>query len=458
MKDKLALVGIVLAGIIAGCAWTEKNAPWLGVKTPGKKESTPVAPKHESVIRPRDGLIVVEPATKPATAPTSMPATPSRPAVTIEPGQATTRKVPVIRPLPETRPSPVAETAPVAPTTTRATEPAGGKVVAASIVRVNDHFITIEDVLESIAVDLTKLPVTISETTYRRKVAAMIDEEVHRQIDHHLILTEAERRLADQQKEHIDKEIEENLREMIAQAGGSRQKLQAKFIREGTTLEAAIASERELQKIRLYLRTRFTPTILVTNNMLWRYYTSHRADFTAPKKVQMQIIAAPIKEFLPDRTLMPTEMELRAARAKAKQLIGQAVKQLIDGQPFGEVAKRLSRGVKAPDGGLWDLMSKDTFKPERVEQIAFKLKEGQMAGPIEIAYGYYIVRAKKVQPGKEIGYEDAQEDIEKALREQQYNKATGEYYKKLRETADIVPEKGFLRMATDRAVDKYWRK
>lgn len=450
MKDKLALVGIVMAGIIAGCAWTEKNAPWLGVKTPGKKESAPVAPKYESVLRPQDGLMVGEPATKPAT--------PSRDAAATEPSRPTTRKVPVIRPLPETRPILVAETAPVAPTTTRATEPAAGEVVAASIVRVNDHFITIEDVLESIAVDLTRLPVTISETAYRRKVVAMIDEEVSRQIGRHLVLTEAERRLTEPQKEHIDKEIEENLRQMIAEAGGSRQKLQAEFIRKGITLEAAIINEREQRKIRLHLRTRFIPAILITNDMLWRYYTSHLADFTAPKKVQMQIVAAPVKAFLPDRTSTPTEMELRAARAKAKQLIGQAVKQLIDGQPFGEVAKRLSRGVKADDGGLWDLMAKGSFKAERIEQVAFKLKEGQMAGPIEIASGYYIVRAKKVQPGKKILYVDAQEDIEKALREQQYNKATDEYYKKLQETATIVQEKGFLRMATDRVVEKYWPK
>ncbi|MBL7134375.1 MAG: peptidyl-prolyl cis-trans isomerase [Phycisphaerae bacterium] len=447
MKDNLALVGIILAGIITGCAWHEKNGPWLGVKTSGKKESAPVPPKHESVLGPEDGLFVTEPETKPATA--SGPVI--RPIAETRPG-------PAIRPVVETRPQLVAETAPVTPTTAAATEPAGGEVVAASIVQVNDRFITIEDVLKSIAADLARLPVTVSETTYRRKVVGMIDEEVRRQVIQMLVLAEAKRRLTDQQKEHIDKDMEEILGEMTAQATGSRQKLEARFIHEGTTLKAAMARQRKQLTMRLYLRARFMPTISVTGNMLWRYYNSHRADFTTPKKVQMQIIAANVKAFLLDKTSRPTEMELKAARKKAKQVIDKAVKQLVDGQPFGEVAKRLSRGIKAANGGLWDLMPKGSFKAERVEQVAFKLTEGQIAGPIEIDSGYYIVKAKKVQPGKEISYEDAQEDIEKALREQQFNKATEEYYKKVLKASTIVQAKDFLRMATDQAVEKYWPK
>ncbi len=459
MKDKLALVGIILAGIITGCAWLDKNSPWLGVKTSGKKESAPVPPKHKSVLRPEDGLFVTEPETKPATAPGPViwPAAETRPGPVIWPA-AETRPGPVIRPLAETRPQLVAETAPAAPTTAAATEPAGGKVVAASIVQVNDRFITIEDVLKSIAADLARLTVTVSETTYRRKVAGMIDEEVRRRVVQMLVLAEAGRRLTDQQKEHIDKEMEEILRKMIAQATGSRQKLEARFIHEGTTLKAAMDRQRDELTISLYLRARFMPTISVTGNMLWRYYNSHRADYTTPKKVQMQIIAAGVRAFLPDGTISPTEMELKAARTKAKQVIDKAVKQLVDGQPFGEVAKRLSRGIKAPKGGLWDLMPKGSFKAERVERIAFKLTEGQMAGPIEIAHGYYIVKAKKVQPGREISYEDAQEDIEKDLREQQFNKVTEEYYKKLLKAATIIQAKDFLRMATDKAVEKYWPK
>ncbi|MCK4274883.1 MAG: hypothetical protein KAX78_00085, partial [Phycisphaerae bacterium] len=109
MKDKLALVGIVLAGIIAGCAWTEKNAPWLGVKTPGKKESKPVAPKHESVLRPGDDLVVTQPTTRHETARAPK-------AAETEP-IALSDLAPAATPATATRPAPVVKTAPVTPTT-----------------------------------------------------------------------------------------------------------------------------------------------------------------------------------------------------------------------------------------------------------------------------------------------------------------------------------------------------
>ena len=454
MKEKLALIGIILVGIIAGCGGGQRKGSWLGAKTPGGRKSvSPVRPKHESVLRPGDDLVVTQPTTRRETA--RAPKAAETEPIALSDLAPVAAPAPATRPVPETRPAPVVKIALVTPTTARAAEPAGGEVVAASIIQVNDRFITIEDVLQPIGGDLARLPATVSEITYRRKVAAMIDQEVRRQLIQRLVLAEAQRRLTDQQKEHIRREMEQTLRTMIAETGGSRKKLEAKFIREDTTLNAALAEQRKQLTIRLYLRSRFTPTISVTGKMLWRYYNSHRADFTTPKMVQMQIITAPVRVFLPDRTTRPTAMELRAARAKAKQVIDQAVTQLVDGQAFGEVAKRLSRGIKAADGGLWDLMAKGSFKAERIEEIAFKLTEGQMAGPIATADGYYVVMTRKVRPGKQIGYEDAQEDIEKALREQQFNKVTDEYFKKLLATATIVQSKQFLKMATDRAVKKY---
>lgn len=455
MKDKLTLVAIILAGIITGCAWFEKNGPMLGVKTPDKKESAPVSPTHESVLRPQDGLFVTAPETKPATRPTTRLGPVIRPVPETGPGL-------VIKPVPETGLGPVVEIAPVTPTTARATEPIRGEVVAASMVQVNDHFITIEHILKAIAPDLAKLPVSISERAYRQKIAVMIIEEVRRQVRQHLVLDEAKHRLTDQQKESITKEMEETLHELIVKAGGSRQKLQARFIREGTTLKDAMGEQRKQLTMRLYQRARFMPSIVVTRKMLWRYYNSHRADYTRPEKVQMQIIAAPVRAFLSDRTARPTERELKAAKARAKQAIYQAVDQLVDGQPFAEVAKRFSRGVKAANGGVWDLMPKGSFKAERVEEIAFKLKEGQMAGPIEIDNGYYIVKAKQVQSGRQTSYEDAQEDIERILWEQQFIKVTNEYYEKLRQKAiqakSIIEAKDFMRMAIDRAVEEHRKK
>jgi parvulin-like peptidyl-prolyl isomerase len=103
-------------------------------------------------------------------------------------------------------------------------------------------------------------------------------------------------------------------------------------------------------------------------------------------------------------------------------------------------------------------MALGSFREAPVEQAAFQLLQGQVAGPIETEHGFYLVKAYRVQSGRVVPFEEAQEKIYTTIRDRMYHEQTEAYFKTLIEKAHIVQSDRFVQMTLDRAVAKYWNK
>jgi parvulin-like peptidyl-prolyl isomerase len=331
-------------------------------------------------------------------------------------------------------------------------------VVAASVVQVNRRFITIDDILRPLAAKLSKLPKGIGEQTFRDQAARLIAQEITGQITRVLVVEEAEKRLVDDQKKAIDQEVKQAQSDMLAAAGGSVTQLRQQLQREGQTLEQAMDDYRRDATFKLYLRHRFMPAIPVTRKMLWDYYCQNSQQFSAGHKVQMQIIAQPFIEFLADPAAQPSAAELAGAKTQARREIEAAKARLDAGDDFAEVAKKYSRDIKAPSGGLWPMMQAGSFKETEVEKAALQLPSGGVTAPVETPHGWYIVKAVQVIPGRVVPFEEAQDQIAEILRTRMYNELTDKYFQDLLEKSHIVRSPQFNELALDRAVDRFWNK
>ena len=418
MAIRYILAGALIPVLFAGCEWTRSFWPeW--------KRDVPVTPPKDEAAAP------------PAQAP---PAT-------------VTARTPPTAPAPTTAKAPTGYS------------PADGgrvlsqtKLVAASILQVNERFLTVEDILRGVGSRLAEVPKNITEQSWREQAAKILREEIRRQVRDSLVYAEAQRRLTDEQKKQVDKEVEEALRNMEAAVGGSRKKLEQELAKENATLDAVLQEHRVQATNATYLRARFMPAVVVNHRMLLEYYRRNPSEFAEPKKVQMQLIAAPFKSFLAEGAGSPTPAEMEAAKAKAKEHVEKAAAALKEGADFTKAVKEMSRGVMPDAEGVWPLMPAGSFREAKVEEAAFALQEGQVSGIIETADGYYIVKARKVEPGKAIGFEDAQVKIEKRLRDEQYQKIIDDYFKKLFvEGATIIESDKFLELALARAVEKHWK-
>jgi len=340
---------------------------------------------------------------------------------------------------------------------TRPVDSDDAKIVAGSILQVNDRFITADEVVRRCGPRLQRLAAGISRETFRREAARVVTEQLHRLVRDALLLSQAERWLTDQRKQQVEKELQETLRLMIVQAGGSRLALERRLQKQGTTLDEALEDYRKDLTIQSYLRSKFYPQIVITRRMLLDEYQRRLAKYTTPKKVQMQIICALTKSFLSDVSSQPAERREQIARELARRRIDQAVSALEAGDEFADVARRYSCGPKANSGGLWPVMAAGNFRVKQVEDAAFQLQEGQTSGVIEADDGFYIVRAERVVPARIVTFEQAQSEIENDLRERKYQQLAARYMTQLLKEATIVESRRFVTLAVDLAVERYWR-
>jgi len=331
------------------------------------------------------------------------------------------------------------------------------KVVAGLTLQVNNRYINADEILAALHQSLLKIPKRISREDFSRQAGRLINRQITYQIQQVLVSEEANRYLEEGAKEQIKMEMAETLRDMIARSGGSEEKLKQKCRQEGTTLLDILKAQRMNLTVSVYLRSKFYPVVVVNRRMLWNYYRKNRSEFVSPKKVQMQIIAAPWRAFVPVGDKQATPEEQDEARSEARELIQDAWRELQSGKDFGDVARRLSRGVRAKHGGLWPMMSAGNFRNAQVESVAFALAQGRYSKVIEAPSGFYIVKAKDIVQGKEVPFEQAQEEIEQKLRMEQFIDLRANYMKDLYDRATIGDIQSFLILTVDRAVQKYYR-
>jgi hypothetical protein len=331
------------------------------------------------------------------------------------------------------------------------------EVVTAAALQVNDKFITIDQVLSPAGAMLTKLATGANEKTFRAKALGLIREQIRNQVEHVLLLSEAENFLTDPEKDRVAEEVADNLRQAVAEMGGSKVRFDQHLRSKGTDLETWLKQLNEALLIRSYMQSRLGRQIVVSRRMMWNYYVTHRQEFSKPDRVQMQIISAPIEVFLPTGRDI-TDADRQEARSKAKALADKAAGELAKGKKFDDVAKKSSRGPMASSGGTWPMMERGSFRAEAVEETAFAQGAGRTSGIIETPRGFYIVRTLSVKPGKKSSFEDVAETITNKLRRQQFGKLAQEYRVKLYTKAVIIAPERFERIALEKAVQKYYQK
>jgi len=332
------------------------------------------------------------------------------------------------------------------------------EVVASPMLEVNGTFLGVEDVVRSAGPKFADLPRSLSANEFRQRAEEIIRTEINNLVLELLVYAEARNRLTEEQGKQIDQQLDQELRKMITDVGGSRKKLEQDLIAQGNDLDKVLADRRRSLSVVAFLRERFYPAITVTRSMLWDYYSQHLSEFATPAKVQMQVIAAPYSEFITAGAGRPTSEEMQAAKLRARAVIEEAAEAVKAGEDFAQVAIRLSRGAKAKTGGVWPMMEAGNFREQEVEKAAFALPEGQVSKTIETSTGCYVVKAMKVQPGATIGFEQAQERIEQNLKKQKADELEQQYFQRLMQKSRVNYSEELVSLAVEQAAIAYPRR
>ncbi len=179
-----------------------------------------------------------------------------------------------------------------------------------------------------------------------------------------------------------------------------------------------------------------------------KFYDAHKAELEHPEQVRLsEILIAPKPAVKPaglnGKPDAPTEAENEAALAAAKVKADDILAQIHKGGDFADLAKKLSDGPSAKEGGDLSYFKRSTLAKE-LEDKVFALKPGEVTGVIRTKQGYVILKVTEHQMAGTPTLKEVEPRIQDALYMEKLQPALRAYLTTLREQAFIDVKSGYL--------------
>lgn len=180
--------------------------------------------------------------------------------------------------------------------------------------------------------------------------------------------------------------------------------------------------KKDLERMRL-INYEVRSKIIIRDEKIKEYYEQHKEEFRTEERVHLAAIF--LKRENPE-----DPGESRSLLAKAQGI----VVRLNAGESFERLAKALSQGPGAEEGGDLGFFKTSQLDPELKAAIA-SLGEGDVSEPVVRPAGVQIIKVLEVRKGSEKPLEEARDAIYAALYKEEVNKRYTSWIKELREKA-----------------------
>ena len=219
-----------------------------------------------------------------------------------------------------------------------------------------------------------------------------------------------EQEAADQDVKVSDKEIKQSFEDQKKQAFPTDKAYQD-FLKTSGMSEEDILFRVKLDQLQQKLTEKITQSATkVSEQDISEYYEKNKQRFAQPERRDLLVVL--------------TKTEDKAKQAKAA---------LEDGDSFKQVAKQYSidEASKA-QGGKLPAVAKGQ-QEKAFDDAIFSAKKGELVGPIETQFGWYVFEVDKVTAASQQSLEESKEAIKNLLRSQGQQKALDKWIKSFRE-------------------------
>ncbi len=291
---------------------------------------------------------------------------------------------------------------------------------------VNNDVVTISQVRELIGARERSLREIYKGAELESKLNEMRLSAIKDLIDRQLILQEF-KKLADKGAAIPDYIVDDRMQAIIRQEfGGDR----AAFVRtlqaQGYTLTRFREIEKEKIIIQAMRQQKVDNNFVISPTQIQVYYEKNKQAYATPEQVKLRMIV--IREGssgdIPDM-------------GSKRELAEEIREKVAKGAEFDRMAEMYSEDQTTQQaGGDWGWIERNTLN-EKLTNMAFSLRPGEVSPVIAVENTYYIVmvEAKRNATTKPIG--DVREEIEKNLIQQERTKAQQRWLDSLRQKAFI---------------------
>jgi peptidyl-prolyl cis-trans isomerase SurA len=161
-----------------------------------------------------------------------------------------------------------------------------------------------------------------------------------------------------------------------------------------------------------------------------KYYDEHKSEFIRPEQVALREIVV--------STEGKKDSELPDLKKKAET----ALKRVKDGEEFGEIAKRLSDGSTAKQGGFLGVYKRGELSKE-LEDTVFKMKKNDLTDVLDTKQGYLVLQVLEHYDEGEQALNKVENEIMDKMYSSRMEPKLKEYLKTLREQSYVVIKPGY---------------
>lgn len=265
------------------------------------------------------------------------------------------------------------------------------------------------------------------------EVAAQIDELMRMRtmqlVETRIIVAEAKRKIPEEGFKNAMQKFDEEFYNSIVpkmvkeRKLESAQALDAMLRKEGTTLEREKRSFAEQVLQSSWLAQSVKVEQEVTHADMLSYYQEHIKEYEFESKARWEQISV--------------RFDRIPSKAEAYAMIAAAGNQVLDGRPFAEVAKQVSHGSTAEEGGVFNWTTKGSLVSQVLDQALFTLPVGTLSPILEDERGFHIIRViERLDAGRK-PFTETQTEIRKKITEQRKEAAKAKYLADIRKHATV---------------------
>jgi len=210
-------------------------------------------------------------------------------------------------------------------------------------------------------------------------------------------------------------------------------------------LEKAVTSQGlNWEDFKNNIRTRFLTQKVVSSEVgshivigqddIQKYYEAHKTEFVRPEQVGLREIEVTTEGKKPE--------EIPDLKKKADT----ALKRVKDGEDFAEIAKRLSDGSTAKQGGFLGIYKRGELS-QQLEDTVFKMKRNELTDVMETRQGFLILQVMEHYDEGQQPLNKVEDEIRDKLYSERMEPALRAYLKTLREQSYVVIKPGFQEIA-----------
>jgi peptidyl-prolyl cis-trans isomerase SurA len=263
---------------------------------------------------------------------------------------------------------------------------------------VNASAVTVGEVLAVMQPAQARLVQTYEGAELRERLAELYRQSLRGLIERRLILDA----YAKEDMQLPDWVIDNRINEIIGdQFGGDRAALHNALREDRMTYADWRDSVREHLIVQAMRSSRVEQHVYVSPSELREAYAARRDAFNEPAQVRLRMI------------VLPGSGE--GGRDAARQAAEDVRLRALAGEDFGLLARELSRGRKADRNGDWGWIEPALLRREIAEAVA-ALDPGEIGPVIETDQAFYVVKLEGRRAARTVSFEDAQAELESALR------------------------------------------